>query len=189
MVERVFRENGLPAALLSDNGPPFGAHGTGRLPTFSVRLMELGIQPVFIVPGHPEQNGRHERMHLTLKQSDAVRPARSFREQQRAFDAFRTTYNNERPHEGIAMERPARRHRFSNRPLPDSTPVIEYDDALEVRTVSPSGTLKWGGRPIFLSHALAGRPVAMELVDDRLWNVYFGKFLIGKLDDKERRFV
>ena len=189
VVERVFRENGLPAAMLSDNGPPFGAHGTGRLSTFSVRLMELGVQPVFIVPGHPEQNGRHERMHLTLKQSDAVRPARSLREQQRAFDDFRKTYNEERPHEGIDLDRPARRHRSSNRPYPEAVPRIEYDSSLEVRTVSANGLLKWGGYPIFLSHALAARRVAMELVDDRLWNVYLGKFLIGKLDEKQRRFV
>jgi len=189
VVERVFREYGLPAAVLSDNGPPFGAHGLGRISTFSVRLMELGIQPVFIAPGHPEQNGRHERMHRVLAESAAVRrPTESFRQQQQAFDAFRSFYNDDRPHEGIDMDRPARRHRPSLRAFPSVLSPIEYPTSFEVRTVH-SGRIQWTGTYIFVSDALSTKRIGLELTADRLWNVYFGSFLIGKLDETERRFI
>jgi transposase InsO family protein len=189
VVERVFRDHGLPQAVLSDNGPPFGGHGLSRFSTFSVRLMELDIQPVFILPGHPEHNASHERMHRTLKESAALRPGRSFREQQRRFDAFRSMYNEERPHEGIDMDRPADRHRPSPRPFPPSLPPIQYSTTFEVRTVSGNGSIKWLGQFVFLSHALAGRRVGLERIDDHLCNVHFGSFLIGKLNERERRFL
>jgi len=189
LVEAVFREHGLPDALLSDNGPPFGGHGLGRLSTFSVRLMALGVQPVFIVPGHPEHNASHERMHRTLKQSSALYRARSFREQQQRFDAFRSMYNHQRPHEGIGLDRPADRFRGLRRPYPPTLPPIQYDATLEVRTVSANGVIKWNGHPLFISHALAGRRLGFELIDEQLWNVHFGSFLIGRLDQNERRFL
>jgi len=189
VVERVFREHGLPAAVLSDNGPPFGAHGLGRISTFSVRLMELGIQPVFIAPGHPEQNGRHERMHRVLAESTAVRrPTESFRQQQHAFDSFQSFYNNDRPHEGIGMDRPAQRHRPSPRPFPSVIPKIEYSSTFEVRRVY-SGRIRWAGSYIFISEALSGKEIGLELIEDHLWNVYFGPFLVGRLDESERRFI
>ena len=190
VVERVFREHGLPNAVLSDNGPPFGGHGMSRLSTFSVRLMELEIQPVFIVPGHPEHNASHERMHKTLKEDPILqRRARSLREQQRLFDVFRTTYNEERPHEGIAMDRPVRRYRPSRRPFPGSVSPIEYPPAFDVRPVASSGVIRWQGDVIFISHALAGRRIGLEAINDQLWNIHFGSFLIGRLDQRERRFV
>jgi putative transposase len=189
VVERVFREHGLPASVLSDNGPPFGAHGLGRISKFSVRLMELGIRPVFIAPGHPEQNGRHERMHRVLAESAAVRrPTESFRQQQHAFDAFRSFYNDDRPHEGINMDRPVRRHLASPRPFPDVLNPIEYPATFEVRAVH-SGMIKWAGTYIFVSDALSTKRLGLELIDDRLWNVYFGSFLVGRLDETERRFI
>lgn len=189
VVERVFREHGLPEAALSDNGSPFGGHGVSRLSTFSVRLMELGIQPVFITPGHPEQNGSHERMHRTLKESPQFGPARSFRAQQRLFDEFRAIYNHERPHEGIHLDRPAKRHRSSRRPFPASLPSVEYDTHLDVRSVFSNGFVRCHGQMVFVSHALAGRRVGLEPIDDHLYNVFFGSFLIGKIDNIERRFV
>jgi transposase InsO family protein len=189
VVERVFGENGLPDALLSDNGPPFGGHGLGRFSTFSVRLMELGVQPVFILPGHPEQNASHERMHRTLKESNAAYPARSFREQQRRFDAFRSVYNHERPHEGIDLDRPANRYAGLRRPLPAKLPPIEYDTLFEVRTVASNGLISWKGHWVFLSHALAGRRIGLQRIDEQICNVHFGSFLIGRLDEHERRFV
>ena len=188
IVERVFREYGLPYALLSDNGPPFGGHGLSRFSMFSIRLMELGIQPIFIAPGHPEHNASHERMHKTLKEDVAIRRGRSFREQQRLFDDFRSTYNEERPHEGIDMDRPTRRHRCSPRPFPASV-TVEYPESMDVRPVMSNGVIRWHGDIIFLSHALAGRKVGLEPADDHIWNVHFGSFLIGKLDQRERRFI
>jgi transposase InsO family protein len=189
VVEQVFRDHGLPQAVLSDNGPPFGGHGLSRFSTFSIRLMELGIQPVFIVPGHPEHNASHERMHRTLKESAASRPGRSFREQQHLFDAFRSMYNEERPHEGIDMDRPAHRYRPSPRAFPSSLPPMEYSATFEIRTVSSNGSIKWLGQFVFLSHALAGRRVGLERIDDHLCNVHFGSFLIGKLNEREMRFL
>lgn len=188
VVERVWREHGLPAAVLSDNGPPFGAHGLGRISGFSVRLMELGIRPVFIRPGHPEQNGSHERMHKTLGESFAARPTRSFPQQQRLFDTFRLIYNNERPHEGIGLDRPVHHHAASNRAFPSKPPLIEYPSSFEVRGVH-NGSIMWAGGDIYISKALTGRRVGLELIENRLWNVYFGSFLLGRLDEAERRFV
>lgn len=192
VVERVFREYGLPNAVLSDNGPPFGGHGVSRLSSFSVRLMELGVQPIFIVPGHPEHNASHERMHKTLKEDPSLqRKGRTLREQQRLFDAFRDTYNEERPHEGIAMDRPARRYQDAapRRPFPSSVPSFEYPATFEVRPVMSSGVIRWQGDVIFISHALSGRRVGLEAIDDHLWNVHFGSFLLGRLDQRERRFI
>ena len=188
VVECVFREHGLPDAVLSDNGPPFGGHGTSRFSTFSVRLMELDIQPVFIEPGHPEQNGRHESMHNALKDHVAWHRARSLRQQQRFFDDFRTIYNEERPHEGIDMDRPAQRYASSRRPFHPAGP-LEYPDSMIVRPVMSSGIIRWQGDIIFLSHALAGRRIGLEQADDQLWNVHLGSFLIGRFDQRERRFV
>jgi putative transposase len=189
VVERVFREHGLPQAVLSDNGSPFGAHGLGRFSVFGVRLMELGIQPVFIAPGHPEQNGSHERMHRTLLESPLFQRATSFRQQQRVFDEFVTFYNHERPHEGIEMDRPVRRHQPSLRPFPSTLPVIEYPAGFQVRRVDSNGSIRWRNRYSQISKAFTGRPIGLQLVDDQLWDVYFGSFLIGRFDEHERRLV
>lgn len=189
VVERVFREHGLPEAVLSDNGSPFGAHGMGRFSVFGVRLMELDIQPVFIAPGHPEQNGSHERMHRTLLESPLFQRATSFRQQQRIFEDFRHVYNHERPHEGIDMARPARRHHPSPRPYPTTIAPIEYPASFEVRRVDSNGSFRWRNRYCQISKAFTGRPIGMQLVDEELWDVYFRAFLIGRFDERQRRFV
>jgi putative transposase len=189
IVDRVFREHGLPDAVLSDNGSPFGAHGLGRFSVFGVRLMELGIQPLLIDPGRPEQNGRHERMHRSLLESPLFQRASSFRQQQRIFDAFRDVYNNERPHEGIDLDRPAQRHRPSPRPYPQQLPPVEYPQGFQVRRVDSNGSIKWQNRYTQISKVFAGRPVGLQLIDESVWNVYFSKFLIGRFNEKERTFV
>ena len=189
VVERAFREHGLPAAVLSDNGPPFGAHGVGRFSLFAVRLMELGIQPVFIAPGHPEQNASHERMHRTLLESSWFRRAGSFPQQQRVFDDFRTMYNEERPHEGLGMKRPARCHHPSPRPFPSVLPRIEYPSDCQVRVVSSNGTFKWRSGRVPISKAFEGRPIGLRLIDDAIWDVFFGTFHIGRFDEHERRVL
>ena len=189
IVERILREHGLPDAILSDNGPPFGPHGTGRLSSFSVRLMELGIQPLLIAPGHPEQNGSHERMHRSLLESPFFQVAPSFRRQQEIFDAFRAMYNHERPHEGIDMHRPARRYHSSLRPYPSTPPKIDYPIGFDVRLVTMNGTFKWQGTYVFLASSMAGRRIGLQLVDDHLWNIYFSTFLLGRFDERERRVL
>jgi putative transposase len=189
VVERVFREHGLPDAVRSDNGSPFGAHGLGRFSLFGVRLMELGIQPVFIDPGHPEQNGSHERMHRVLLESPLFQRSTSFRQQQRIFDEFRRVYNDERPHEGIGMTRPSRCHHSSPRPYPTTIAPIEYPSGFEVRRVDSNGSIRWRNRYTQISKAFTGRPIGLHLVDESSWDVYFSTFLIGRFDERERRFV
>ena len=110
VVERAFQERGLPAVIRSDNGPPFAASGLGGLSAFAVRLVKLGITPERIAPGHPEQNGRLERFHRTLKEASTSPPAATLADQQRAFDAFRRVYNEERPHEALGQRPPVSRY-------------------------------------------------------------------------------
>jgi transposase InsO family protein len=106
-LEAVFWRHGLPSFMLSDTGPPFGSSGLGRLSRLGVWLLRLGVQPIFIEPGRPDQNGRHERFHETLKAETATPPRASIREQQVAFQRFQQHYNEERPHEALSMRVPA----------------------------------------------------------------------------------
>jgi putative transposase len=188
-VERVFREHGIPWAMLSDNGPPFGGHGMGPLSTFSVRLMKLGIQPVFIDPAHPEQNGSHERMHRTLKDETTYPPAADLPGQQRVFNRFLQTYNYERPHESLDFRRPSELYHGSPRPFPPRLIRVEYPSSFEVRLVSANGAIKWSNQAIFLSKTLAGEQVGFSMTDTGLWDVFFGQFFIAKFDERERSFV
>ncbi|HUR83585.1 MAG TPA: IS481 family transposase [Thermoanaerobaculia bacterium] len=182
VIERVLREWGLPDAVQSDNGPPFGAKGYGRLSTMSVRFMKFGVLPVFSRPGKPQDNGAHERMHRVLKETATIPPGRSFREQQQKLDAFRATYNHERPHEGLGMRRPARVWRGGRRPFPSTIAEFRYKPWFEVRQIGHSGMLKWNKQEIFISHAFATEQVGLEPVDAHRWNMFFGPFYLGRLD-------
>lgn len=189
VIERVLREHGLPRAMQSDNGPPFGSSGPGRLSTLSVRLMKLGIQPIFIDPGHPEQNGIHERMHRTLKQHATRPPGKNFRDQQDRFDQFIREYNFERPHEAIDLDRPASRYRSSPRPYPAKIQSPDYPPHFEVRRVSKGGWIKWRNEAIFIAQPLRGELIALEPEDQEIWDIHFYGFRVGKLDEKEGRLV
>ena len=179
-IERALREYGLPKAFHTDNGSPFG-HGNARLSTMSVRLMKLDIEPVFSRPGKPQDNGTHERMHRTLKDFATIPPAHSFAAQQKKFDSFRRMFNHERPHEALQQRRPATLFTGGTRPYPRQRPRIEYQPSLEVRRVSDNGAIKWADEAIFISHALAGEWIALEPVDYLTHQVYFARFLIGRL--------
>ena len=124
--ERIVREDGLPRAILSDNGSPFGSPGLARLSRLSLRWIRLGISVERIVAGHPEQNGAHERMHRTLKTETARPPEQTMERQQKRFDEFRHVYNDERPHEALGQKRPATIYRPSPRPYPETVSPIEY---------------------------------------------------------------
>lgn len=183
VIERVFREYGLPEALQSDNGPPFGT-SSGRFSTMSVMLMSLGVQPVFSRPGKPQDNGRHERMHRDLKADIVRHRGATLREQQKFFNAFRRTYNIERPHEGIELDRPARRFRPSPRPFPRRPPEPDYAAHWEKRRVMSNGVLRWHSKDVFLSEAFGGRTVGFEPIDCDLWRVRFHQFIIGTFDER-----
>jgi hypothetical protein len=155
----------------------------------SVRLMMLGVRPVFGRPAHPQDNGRHERMHLDLTAETTRPPASNRTTQQKSFDAFVARFNHERPHEGIGMQRPAHVFKPSVRPYPRSTPRPEYHGHFEVRKVNTCGIIKLQGHHIFIAHALAGHLVALEPTDEQLYTVHFYDFVIGKVDTAEKTFI
>ena len=144
--------------------------------------MKLGIQPERIKPGHPEQNGRHERMHRTLKAETAKPPAANRRAQQRAFDRFRQQFNEERPHEALQLKTPASCYQSSPRVYPDRIPEPEYDSNIKPKRVYPHGTFFWKGTQIFISKSLGGESIGMEPIDDRYWDVHFATFPLARFD-------
>jgi len=181
--ERVFREKGLPEAIRTDNGAPFASVGLGGLSKLSVWFIKLGIKPERIDAGHPEQNGRHERIHRTLKEETASPPRGNLRQQQRAFDAFRYEYNFERPHEALGQKLPASVYQRSGRPYPTKVPKVEYDHGDVTRRVRSNGEIKWKGGFIYVSEALVGEPIALHQSDDHLWEVRFSFHLLGTLNE------
>jgi transposase InsO family protein len=184
-----FRRYGLPAAILSDNGPPFGAprapRGFSRL---TLWLRTLGITPHFTVPGHPEHNGRHERLHRTLKH-DAIRPpAPSLRAQQRCFDAFCHTYNTERPHEALGQTPPAAHFVPSARAYPVQPDAFNYPVHFLQRRVTPAGLVWLHHEDIYVSQTFAGYTVGLDPVSATQCDVYFTEYLLGALDLTTLRF-
>ena len=182
---RLFREYGLPAVMRTDNGVPFATTALCRLSRLSVWWIRLGIYPELIEPGHPEQNGRHERMHRTLKQHTARPPAQSGRAQQRRFDRFRQEYNYERPHEGLGQATPGSLYERSRRTMPSHLPAPEYPSHFEVRLVSRNGGIRWQANWVNVSHVLGGEYVGLEEVDDGRWDVYFGPLRLGQMDERD----
>ena len=163
MFERAFREYGLPRVIRTDNGNPFASSSAlAGLSRLSVRWIKLGITLERIQPGHPEQNGRHERMHRTLKAETTRPPAASATDQQALFDRFRHEYNEQRPHEALGQRPPSELYQSSSRPYPGRIPQPEYPGHYEVRSVSRGGEIKWRGRFLFLSQALSGERVGLE---------------------------
>jgi transposase InsO family protein len=186
--EQIFREYGLPRAILSVNGSPFGSPGLARLSRLSLWWIRLGIRIERIVPGHPEQNGAHERMHRTLKAETTRPPEQTLERQQRRFDDFRDAYNNERPHEALGQKRPTTIDRPSTRPYPESLPPIEYAGHLEVRKVGHNGIVRWKNGVLFTSKTLRGERVGLEEIDDGIWSLYYGPVLLARLDEREMQF-
>lgn len=182
--ERAFAEYGLPDRIRSDNGPPFGGPGLGRLSTLAVWWIRLGIVPERIDPGHPEQNGSHEQFHAVLKADTARPPAATAAAQQRRFTRFCAEYNYERPHEALGQAVPATRYQPSPRPLPRRLPPLEYPGHAEIRRVDQNGYVSWQGAPLFVSTALAREAVAFEEVDDGLWTLRFAAFALARYDER-----
>lgn len=184
--ESLFREFGLPWAILCDNGTPFAAlQAPRRLSRLSVWWVRLGIVPIFTQPGHPEQNGAHERFHRTLKAATARPPQANLQAQQRAFDHFRWEYNTERPHEALDLAVPTERYYRSPRPYPEQLPQLEYPGHFEVRRVRAKGTINWRQHRPFFSESLAGEHVGLEEIDDGLWSIYLGEVLLGRYDERD----
>ncbi len=182
--ESAFEEFGLPAVIRSDNGAPFATKGAGGLSELSAWWIRFGIRPERIEPGKPQQNGRHERMHLTLKKETALPPRASMRAQQRRFDAFRREYNDERPHEALKLRTPSGVYEKSNRPYTGREPRIEYDLCAEVVPVDALGRFRWGRSRVHVNAALQGQRLALCPIDERSWEVRFGPVTLGLIDGR-----
>jgi hypothetical protein len=179
----VFEQYGLPQTIRSDNGQPFASPAPAGLSELSAWWLRLGITHERIEPGKPQQNGRHERMHLTLKLDTAMPPCGSRRSQQRAFDRFRREYNEQRPHEALGNQVPADFFELSTRRLPDPYwgRDFTYPDDYETARVRKSGSMPWNDRLVFVSTTLRHELVGLQWCGTGKWNVYFGPVLIGFL--------
>lgn len=184
---RLFKERGLPNRLRSDNGSPFAAYSLGRLSRLSVWLLKLGVMPELIEPGKPQQNGRHERMHRTLKAETTRPPAANARAQQKRFNQFRQEFNEERPHEALDGLVPADVYENSSRQMPGKLLEPEYPDRYEVRYVSANGGIRWKSRWVNVSSVLVGEHIGLEEIDDGLWDVYFANYRLGRLHERFMR--
>ena len=185
--ETAFREYGLPAAIRTDNGTPFASRAIAGLSPLAVYWMKLGIIPERISAGRPDQNGRHERMHRTLKAETAQPAASTPRAQQKSFDRFRAQYNEQRPHEALQMDTPASRYTPSGRSYPARVPEPEYPTEMLVRKVGPCGTFKWKGDKIFLSEVLPNEAIGLERIAEDLWRIHFAMLPIGLFDSRQGR--
>jgi len=186
-LERLFRAYGLPTAIRSDNGGPFASSALLGLSRLSIWWMKLGIQHQRIMPAHPEQNARHERMHRTLKAETTRPPAATFAHQQIRFDRWRVEFNTERPHQGIGLAVPAELYTPSPRPFPTRLRTPEYAGHCHVRRVANNGMIRFRSNRLFLSTVIAQEHVALEEIDDGIWNVLLFDLLLGRFDERAYR--
>jgi putative transposase len=186
--DAAFREHGLPLVIHTDNGVPFASRAPGGLSRLSMRWVRLGIVPERSRPASPQDNGRHERMHSTLKQSTLAPPERTARRQQEAFDRFQHDYNHERPHEALDDKPPASCYAPSGRAMPRRVPELAYGDDVVVRRVSQQGSLRWRGERIFVSAIFAYEWLGLRALDERYLEVQYGPVTLGYLDGFRRQF-
>lgn len=184
---RIFKEFGLPQRIRTDNGVPFATNTLARLSSLSAWWVRLGIMPELIEPGCPQQNGRHERMHRTLKAETTRPPAGTMAGQQRRFNPWRDEFNNVRPHEALDMQTPAACYTPSPRPMPDKIPPLEYPDRFEMRYVSGNGGIRWNHTWVNVSVVCVGDYVGFEEIDNGIWNVYYGMIKLGRFDERTMR--
>jgi len=186
--EAAFREFGLPAIIHTDNGVPFASVAPGGLSRLSMWFLRLGITPERSRPASPQDNGSHERMHRTLKQATATPAQPTARLQQKAFDDFRSEFNDHRPHEALGDLTPAACYRRSDRTYPRCVPEMQYADDVEVRLVSQQGSVRWRGERTFISEVFRYEPLGLKPIDERWLEVYYGPIALGWLDGYRHRF-
>ena len=178
--EAAFREYGLPETIRTDNGAPFASPAIGGLSRLAVGWIKLGIVPERIEAGHPEQNGRHERLHRTLKQD--LQLGQDWRAQQRHLDGFRQDYNQVRPHEALDLQTPASMYQPSPRPYPHQVPEVEYPDSMQVLRVKSHGHFRWKKHDVFLSEVLWGEPIGLLPVDEDSCMIYFAHLPLARFN-------
>jgi transposase InsO family protein len=180
--DAAFHEFGLPRVIHTDNGVPFASRAPGGLSRVSMRWVKLGIVPERSRPASPQDNGRHERMHSTLKQATLKPPQRTARRQQEAFDRFQQEYNQQRPHEALQDQTPASFYTPSCRPRPRRIPALVYGDDVAVRRVSQQGSFRMQGQRTFLSEIFAYEWIGLRAVDERYFQLLYGPVRLGYLD-------
>ena len=185
VLEAAFREFGLPRAIRTDNGPPFATLAVGGLSRLAVWWVKLGIVPERIDPGKPQQNGRLERLHQTLKREAASPPAGTWRRQQLALGRFQKEYNEQRPHEALGQQPPASRYLSSPREYPARLGELEYPAGYVMRRVQKGGQFRWWPHYVFLTRALYGEVIGLEPLNEREYGVWFGPLKLGVLDSAE----
>lgn len=185
--EWAFRKYGLPQAIRSDNGAPFASLAVGGVSQLSKWWIQLGIRPERIEPGKPSQNGRHERMHRTLKHDAA--PQKTHQRQQLCFDSFCEQYNWQRSHEALGRKTPATVYCASPRRYPGKIQPVEYDAGIIVRRVRYNGEIKWHGDLIYVSQVLAQEPLGLKQIDEQQWEVRYSFHRLGILDQRTKKIV
>jgi len=183
--EAAFKEFGMPAVIRSDNGPPFASVGIGGLTRMSVKWIKAGIKLERIAGGHPEQNGCHEHMHLTLKEHTAKPPAATLAQQQQRFDEFRAYFNHQRPHQALDQTPPAQHYRPSPRAWPQRLEDPWYDADHQVRRVRSNGEIKWQGGKLYISQSLAGEWLGLRQTHWGDWLVFFSYLPLALIDYRE----
>jgi putative transposase len=186
--DAAFREHGLPLVIHTDNGVPFASCAPGGLSRVSMRWVKLGIVPQRSRPASPQDNGRHERMHSTLKQATLQPPERNARRQQDAFDRFLHEYNHDRPHEALDDATPASCYTASCRPMPRRVPELDYGEDVMVRRISQQGSLKVNGERTFVSEIFAYEWMGLRALDERYSEVLYGPVTVGFLDTFRHSF-
>lgn len=189
VLESAFREFGLPTALRTDNGVPFATRGIAGLSRLSICLLKLGIRHERIEPGHPEQNGRHERIHLTMEQEALTPRASTRRAQHLRLERWRREYNETRPHEALHMRTPAQVYAPSLKQMPAVVPQFDYPEAKFVRKVDSAGKLYWRHIGVFISEVLTGEHVGLRQFDQNLFELYLGPLKLGILNIKTLEFT
>jgi len=186
---KVFRKYGIPKQLHTDNGSPFGSvRAIQRFTQLSYWFIELGIMPVFSDPAHPEQNGRHERMHRDLKAACANPSAYDLKSQQRRLNHFVKEYNHIRPHEALDMRTPASIHDFSTRPFPEKISHYDYNFNYKVLKVTKSGAIRWKSYYwVYLTSALKGKYIGIVEIGNGIWKVYYRNVFLGYFNENKLR--
>jgi transposase InsO family protein len=183
----LFREYGLPERLRTDNGVPFATTAVAGLSRLSIWWIRLGIVPERIEAGQPQQNGRHERMHRTLKRCLGQTPGRDLDEQQIQLDVFRQDYNEQRPHESLGQKCPAACYQSSPRAYPEHLPELEYPRYFHPNRVCQTGLIYWRGLRIYIGYLLAGEWIGLEEVGNGEWDAYFGVVRIGGFNERDTK--
>lgn len=182
---QLFKKYGLPKRIRTDNGVPFASKAAGGLSRLSIWWITLGILPERIDPGKPQQNGRHERMHRTLKQAATQPSEQSFLAQQQRFDLFRESYNQDRPHEALDQQTPAAHYQPSSREYTETPEPLTYPEYFAVRPVHAGGVVHLYGHRVYITPLLEGYDVGFNEVAQGVWDVYFGPLRLGKLDERD----